>query len=26
VFQAVIYAGQIKPEVADTFFSGLKFQ
>jgi hypothetical protein len=26
VFQAVIYAGQLKPEVAEPFFSGLKFQ
>lgn len=26
VFQAVIYAGQIKPEIAETFFSGLKFE
>ena len=26
VFQAVIYAGQLKPEVADPFFSGLKFE
>lgn len=26
VFQAVIYADQLKPEVADTFFSGLKFE
>ena len=26
VFQAVIYTGQLKPEVAEPFFSGLKFQ
>jgi hypothetical protein len=26
VFQAVIYADQLKPEVAEPFFSGLKFQ
>lgn len=26
VFQAVIYADQIKPEVAETFFSGLTFE
>jgi hypothetical protein len=26
VFQAVIYAGQIKPEAADAFFSGLRFE
>ena len=26
VFQAVIYTGQLKPELADPFFSGLKFQ
>ena len=26
VFQAVIYADQLTPEVADTFFSGLKFE
>ena len=26
VFQAVIYSGQLKPEVAEPFFSGLKFQ
>jgi hypothetical protein len=26
VFQAVIYADQLKPEVADTFFSGLTFE
>ena len=26
VFQAVIYSGELKPEVADTFFSGLKFE
>jgi hypothetical protein len=26
VFQAVIYAGQLKPEVAEPFFSGLRFQ
>ena len=26
VFQAVMYASQIKPEVAETFFSSLKFQ
>ena len=25
VFQAVIYANQIKPEIAETFFSGLRF-
>ena len=26
VFQAVIYAAEIKPEVAETFFSSLKFE
>lgn len=26
VFQAVIYADQLKPEVTDTFFSSLKFE
>ncbi len=26
VFQAVMYAAEIKPEVAETFFSGLKFE
>lgn len=26
VFQAVIYAGQLRPEVTDTFFSGLQVQ
>ena len=26
VFQAVIYAGQLKPEIAEPFFSGLKFE
>jgi hypothetical protein len=26
VFQAVIYAGRLKPEVTEPFFSGLKFQ
>lgn len=26
VFQAVIYAEQLKPEVAETFFAGLRFQ
>jgi hypothetical protein len=26
VFQAVIYADRLKPEVADAFFSGLKFE
>lgn len=26
VFQAVIYAGEIAPEVAETFFAGLKFE
>lgn len=26
VFQAVIYADQLKPDVAEPFFSGLKFQ
>lgn len=26
VYQAVIYATSLKPEVAETFFSGLKFQ
>ena len=26
VFQAVMYADQIAPDVADTFFSGLKFE
>lgn len=26
VFQAVIYAGRLQPEVAETFFSGLRFE
>ncbi|MBC7549268.1 MAG: hypothetical protein H7224_11610, partial [Polaromonas sp.] len=26
VFQAVIYAAEIRPEVAETFFSSLKFE
>ena len=26
VFQAVIFADQLKPEVADAFFSGLTFE
>ncbi len=26
VFQAVIYSGKLEPQVADTFFSGLKFE
>lgn len=26
VYQAVIYSGELKPEIADAFFSGLKFE
>lgn len=26
VFQAVIYSGRLKPDVADTFFSALRFE
>lgn len=26
VFQAVIYSGELRPDVADTFFAGLKFE